>query len=217
LEEGQRIIKTPSKDTNMGNALLESRFVEETVQPQEIFGSEYAPEAACTTPRRPAVLLVDDDSLARTMLGRALREQGITVWTAVDGQHALELCRDHHQEIDVVLLNTRMPGLDRRHTPTAIHEIAPAMSVCFLSGRNDCCIKVKLLKTGAALVFDTPFRPVDLARVVQGLFAKEQSGCRQDLTDSGGLAASDETSDSNSSCLGDGHWLRPLPLRIAIS
>jgi CheY-like chemotaxis protein len=205
------------RDTNMSVAVLESRFANETVQLQEIHGPEYAPEAACTTPRRPAILLVDDDGLARTMLGRELREQGITVWTAVDVRHALGLCRHHHQEIDVVLLNARMPGLDRRQTLAAIHEIAPAMSVCFLSGRIDCCIKEDLLKTGAALVLDTPFRPVDLARVVHGLLAKEQSRVGQDQTNCGSSAASDETSGSNSASVSEGGWLRPLPLGIAIS
>jgi CheY-like chemotaxis protein len=200
----------------MSAALLESRLVGQTDQQQEVDWSEYAAEAAATTPRRPAVLLVDDNPLVRSMLGRALREQGITVWTAVDGQHALELCRHHDHEIDVTLLDMRMPGQSGPQTLAAFHEIAPAMSVCFLSGRIDICAKEELLQAGAARVFDKPFRPVELARVVQGLLAKRQRMSRRAQTDYAGAAANSETNHANGPCRHDGRGRSQVPGEGAI-
>jgi DNA-binding response OmpR family regulator len=131
--------------------------------------------------------VVDHEPLVRTMVGRALREHGLTVWTAVDAQHALELCRNHAEEIDMVLLDMRLPGLNGGQAVAALHALAPEAGVCFLGWRVDPCVKDHLLEVGATHVFDKPIRPAELVAVIERLLAQRRQKSPQD---SGGYGAS---------------------------
>ena len=57
----------------------------------------------------PTILVVDDDTAIRTMLARALAQQG-TVEQAADGVAALKLLGG--KKYDLVLLDLHMPGVD---------------------------------------------------------------------------------------------------------
>lgn len=59
---------------------------------------------------RPIVLLVDDDSTQRRMLRHVLEPCGYEIVEARDSLRALEIIRT--QELDVVVLDKRMPGID---------------------------------------------------------------------------------------------------------
>ena len=62
----------------------------------------------------PRVLVVDDDDDFRAALSDALRASGMTVDEAGTGEEALRKLVDTLFELDVVLLDIRMPGLDGR-------------------------------------------------------------------------------------------------------
>ena len=59
---------------------------------------------------RPQLLLVDDDLAQRRMLRRVLEPCGYDLFEAEDGRSALEVLSQ--REIDVVILDKRMPGID---------------------------------------------------------------------------------------------------------
>jgi two-component system, OmpR family, response regulator CpxR len=59
-------------------------------------------------PRRPTVLVVDDDEAIREVIAEVLRDEGYVVVCAENGQRALEvLRRDRHP--DLLLLDLMMP------------------------------------------------------------------------------------------------------------
>jgi CheY-like chemotaxis protein len=61
--------------------------------------------------RPPAnVLVVDDDDAVRTSTAELLRSAGHSVVEARDGDEALKLL--HHSEVDVLILDIRMPKFD---------------------------------------------------------------------------------------------------------
>src|SRR5207253_1911478 len=62
--------------------------------------------------RKPGVLIADDEARLRALLVVALRQHGFVVWLAADGQEAVEIYRDHRPEIDLLVLDVGMPGLD---------------------------------------------------------------------------------------------------------
>jgi CheY-like chemotaxis protein len=155
----------------MSATSLESRQSNRSVAPQNIHGTANENEGCSRSSRQPAVLLVDGEPLVRTMVGRALRARGVTVWTAVDGQHAWELCQCHSDEIDLVFLDMRMPALDGKHALAALHAVAPDAGICLLSWRMDACVKKHLLESGVTHVFDKPIRLAELVQVVERLLA----------------------------------------------
>jgi uncharacterized protein (TIGR02266 family) len=65
-------------------------------------------------PRHPRVLVVDDDEDFRLALAEGLESAGMRVVTAASGEEALQKLIDGLFDLDVVMLDIRMPGLGGR-------------------------------------------------------------------------------------------------------
>ena len=59
-----------------------------------------------------SVLLVDDDPAVRLILSEHLRDMGLNVAVAEDGEHALDLLEQSAGALDFVLTDYSMPGMD---------------------------------------------------------------------------------------------------------
>src|SRR6476659_8697496 len=59
-------------------------------------------------PKKPTILVADDDPQILTMLGIRLSKRGYQVLEAADGLQTLEKAREHNP--DLVLLDVMMPG-----------------------------------------------------------------------------------------------------------
>jgi anti-anti-sigma factor len=103
------------------------------------------------------VLVVDDDTAVLCVLAARLRMEGYEVWLAGHGHEAIELYRRHLEEIAVVLLDVRMPGLDGPHTLGALQKLCPAVRCCFMTGNPEPYTEEGLLQMGAVRVFQKPF------------------------------------------------------------
>lgn len=79
------------------------------------------------------VLVVDDDSLVRTVAERALEEAGCTVMDASDGAHALEILERGEIAIDLVLTDIRMPRLDGLELGRRIAQMTAPVPVVYMS------------------------------------------------------------------------------------
>jgi CheY-like chemotaxis protein len=75
--------------------------------------------------RKPGILIADDMALILTLLKFELESRGFNAWLAVDGNDALDLYRRHREEIDLVLLDVQMRGLDGPHTLEALQQFDP--------------------------------------------------------------------------------------------
>ena len=103
------------------------------------------------------VLVVDDETAVLCVLAARLRIEGYKVWLAGHGHQAIEFYRRHREEIAVVLLDVRMPGLDGPHTLTALRKLCPAVRCCFMTGNPTPYTEEGLLQMGAVRVFRKPF------------------------------------------------------------
>ncbi|MEM9072030.1 MAG: ATP-binding protein [Myxococcota bacterium] len=103
------------------------------------------PAIAGTTRDRPSapdalvvgqglVLVVDDEAVLREAACHVLASLGYDTIGAEDGAHAIELYRERADEIDVVVLDMTMPGLDGRSTYVAMREIRPDVRVLLTTG-----------------------------------------------------------------------------------
>lgn len=72
----------------------------------------FLPGGAFGKPRRTGVLVVDDEPMVRNLVTLLLRRNGCVAWQAHDGKHAVELYPELQSDIDLVLLDKLMPGLD---------------------------------------------------------------------------------------------------------
>lgn len=120
-------------------------------------------------PRAIGVLVVDDDDLVRALLRAAFRQQQFAVHEAADGEEAVRIYERHGQDIDVVLLDVRMPRLDGPHTLAALERLNPKVCCCFMSGDLGGYTEEELLAMRAARVFRKPFVTDDLAEGIRQL------------------------------------------------
>ena len=95
---------------------------------------------ASTTPRsehtvpRQTILVVDDEPSVRAVLEKNLRGAGYAVFTCDSGVAALSLMREHSQQVDMVILDITMPGIDGLETRVRLRERHPALPIMLSSG-----------------------------------------------------------------------------------
>lgn len=115
-----------------------------------------------TTPNKPVLLVIEDEKAVRMMLDLALRHYGFAVRLAATGQEAVEMYREHHRNIALVLLDVQMPGLDGPGTLTVLKAINPELKCCFMSGHTGRYSTRELLDMGAAHVLMKPFASLSI-------------------------------------------------------
>ena len=118
------------------------------------------------------ILLVDDEPDFVEMLSLRLTDTGHRVRTALSGQEALAVLAegdpDLLPEIDVVVLDIKMPGMDGLETLRQIKSKYPVIEVILLTGHGAVDTAVEGLKAGA---FDYLLKPADYDDLIQKLEA----------------------------------------------
>jgi len=80
------------------------------------------------------VLLAEDEDAIRNLVAEALRSHGYTVLAAADGAEAIELWRQHSDEIDLLFLDVRMPRADGPEVLRQARRDRPQVAAVFSSG-----------------------------------------------------------------------------------
>ncbi|MBL9076343.1 MAG: chemotaxis protein CheW [Planctomycetes bacterium] len=98
--------------------------------------------AAAATPRPPRVLFAEDSQFFRNHAARILRDGGIEVVTAEDGDVAWKILGDESQDFDLVLTDVQMPNCDgleltRRIRASRRHATKPVVALTSLSNEDD--------------------------------------------------------------------------------
>jgi len=90
------------------------------------------------------LLLVDDEEGIRKVLGIALSDAGYTVFSAKDGEEALQIFRKETPPI--VLTDIKMPGMDGIELLQRIKHENPDTEVIMITGHGDMDLAIKSLK-----------------------------------------------------------------------
>jgi CheY-like chemotaxis protein len=125
-----------------------------------------APIPAAET--RPAVLITDDDDLARAYFSSALDRAGYRVLVASNGGEALALLES--ATIAALLLDVFMPERDGLETLLIARRISPKTRIVVMSGRSGSFDYLDAaLKLGADAVIHKPATPSELLSVLSRL------------------------------------------------
>jgi len=93
------------------------------------------------------ILIVDDEYPVRFALSEVLKKHGFATLEACGGAEAIEILGD--QEIDLVLLDLAMPGMDGIATLQELRRVRPNVPVIIVTGRGDIATAVRATKLGA--------------------------------------------------------------------
>jgi two-component system nitrogen regulation response regulator NtrX len=107
------------------------------------------------------VLIVDDEDNIRLSLKGSLEDEGFYVMQASTGEDALKIIEK--QDVDIVLLDIWMPGIDGIETLQAIKKTNPDLPVIIMTGHGSIDAAVKTTRLGA---LDFLEKPLDLNRII---------------------------------------------------
>ncbi|WP_419786840.1 response regulator [Pseudodesulfovibrio sp.] len=119
---------------------------------------------------QPRILLVDDEERLLSTTKKLFDKIGITAFTATSGKDALELLGA--QEVDVVFLDIKMPGMDGMETLQRIKKEYPLTEVIILTGHATMETAVEGLKLGALDYLIKPVSMKDCLRKAEEAFEK---------------------------------------------
>lgn len=137
------------------------------------------------------VLVIDDEEAFLQTLRKRLDKRGIEVFTATSGPEGLDILRQQ-RDIDVIILDVRMPFMDGLQTLEFIKKDFPGSEVIFLTGHATIESAVEGMKRGA---FDYLMKPCFIDELLQkiyqavekkrsaGMSSKEPGGVISDLTE----------------------------------
>jgi CheY-like chemotaxis protein len=82
----------------------------------------------------PTILVVEDDSIVRTLIVDVLEELDFEVLDADGGEQALEILDDQKQHIDLMMTDVGLPVMDGRELARQAQDLRPNLPILFASG-----------------------------------------------------------------------------------
>ena len=79
------------------------------------------------------ILVVDDEPGVRELVCRTLRTHGYKTLEASDGSQALELVESGPENIDLIVTDVVMPGMDGRELGRRLEQSRPSLPVLYMS------------------------------------------------------------------------------------
>src|SRR6056297_3446351 len=124
---------------------------------------------------KPTILVTDDEKSIRNSLREILEFENYTVIEAEGGESAVS--RVGSTDIDLMILDIKMKGMDGIEVLEKVKEIQPNLPVIMISGHGTIKIAVEATKMGA---FDFIEKPPDLNRL---LISVRNALSRNELTE----------------------------------
>ena len=118
------------------------------------------------------MMLVDDEQRFLSTSKKLLAKKGYDVLTVPSGQDALEKLRT--ENIHVVILDVKMPGMDGITTLKQIKKLYPMVEVIMLTGHATAESAVEGLKSGATDYLMKPADVEDLIQKAEEAYSKRQ-------------------------------------------
>ena len=112
--------------------------------------------------KKMKMMLVDDEERFLSTTKKLLEKKGYDVVTATSGAEALEKIRG--ENIHVVILDVKMPGMDGITTLKEIKRQFPLIEVIMLTGHATIESAVEGLKSGA---IDYLTKPADINEIIE--------------------------------------------------
>ncbi|MCD6502013.1 response regulator, partial [bacterium] len=143
--------------------------------PEKIAESREASTSNALPRGNETILIVDDEPHVRTVLRALLSKLGYEVLLVSDGEEAVETVRSHGDEIDLVLLDVVMPGMNGPEVFDAIRSLKPDCKVVISTGYAKEETVGDLIRQGAAALVRKPYRAATLSTVIRRVLDEEDN------------------------------------------
>ncbi|MCD6375174.1 MAG: PAS domain S-box protein [Caldisericaceae bacterium] len=117
------------------------------------------------------ILVVEDEYLVRELICDTLRNLGYKVLEAANGEQALKVFEQHADEIDLVLTDLIMPGINGKKLADRLQREKPDVRLLFMTGYDDNAISKQGMVAEDIDYISKPFSPAKLAKKLDDVFA----------------------------------------------
>ncbi|MHB9009590.1 MAG: response regulator, partial [Limisphaerales bacterium] len=124
--------------------------------------------SAAVIPQAGTILVVDDEKPVRLLLERTLARAHFQVLLAEDGRRAVDLYREHADQIDCVVLDLTMPEMDGLQTYQQLRQIRDRVTVVLASGYDEQEVQGRFAGHDVAGFIQKPFDREALLAVIHG-------------------------------------------------
>ena len=118
------------------------------------------------------VLIAEDESAIREIIGITLKRAGYEVTEACDGQQALNIYAEKNGSFDVVLLDIMMPNVDGLEVCKRLRNESSTVGIIMLTAKTQEMDKVSGLLMGADDYITKPFSPSELMARVDSVYRR---------------------------------------------
>lgn len=116
------------------------------------------------------ILIVDDDSYIRELIGTILKSERFSIVEAVDGEDALDKLTE--TKIDLAIVDIMMPNMDGFELCDNIREFYEDIPILMLTAKNNIVDKVKGFNKGTDDYLTKPFENEELVARVKALLRR---------------------------------------------
>jgi DNA-binding response OmpR family regulator len=121
--------------------------------------------------RGATVLVVDNETVIRSLVRRTLEAEDFQVEEAKDGESALALIQARKDPFDLVLTDLSMPGIDGRQLSETLARYRPSVAVLCMSANPDAVPRIGSSDTPVRVMLK-PFSAEDLSHAVRDAISR---------------------------------------------
>jgi len=120
------------------------------------------------------ILVVDDEEGVRISLRKVLQRDGYEIMVAENGMEAVDMVRNHINEIETVICDFKMPGLDGLETLTEINKLNPEIIKIILTGYATLDRAIESVNSGIDGFLTKPFDNKELRLKIREFHVKKR-------------------------------------------
>ncbi len=135
--------------------------------PRLVEAAAPARAGASPLPGSLRIMVVDDEEMIRTTLGRLLTGLGHRPILFREGREAIDFLRRDPGAVDLVILDLVLPGMPGTQIFQALRQLVPTLPILLATGLSASEDAAGILAAGAVGVLQKPFRREELVRILQ--------------------------------------------------
>jgi CheY-like chemotaxis protein len=122
---------------------------------------------------KETVFLIDDDDMIADVSELILKNSGYDVVSAKSGKEAIEVYKENHSRIDMVILDMILPDMGGGDTYDRLKEINPEIKVLLASGYDIEYQGRDIMERGCDGFIQKPFNMNELLEKIRGILTSK--------------------------------------------
>ena len=122
---------------------------------------------------KETVLLIDDDEIVVDVSEMILKNSGYDVVIAKSGKEAIEVYKENHSKIDMVILDMLLPDMGGGDTYDRLKKINPGIKVLLASGYDIDYQGRDIMERGCDGFIQKPFNMNELLEKIRGILTSK--------------------------------------------